>query len=179
MTATTAPEPQIAVRAPSSAIARFIAQGLHWPLIIVALLAVPVVAGGYLAWMATHDPTFAIESDYYRKAVAWDQTMAQEQANAQLGWQTAVTATPQGQQVDVAVQLHDKAGLSVADAKLHVDGFFLARSKTTESADARIGADGRYHVLLNLPHGGLHELRVRAERGQQIFTATHRLDIAR
>ena len=179
MTATTAPEPQIVVPASTGMAARFIARGLHWPVFIVALLAVPVVAGGYLAWMATHDPTFAIESDYYRKAVAWDQTMAQEHANAALGWQTAVTATPQGQQLDVAVQLRDTAAVGVADAKVHVEGFFLARSKDAQEADAKLGSDGRYHALLNLPHGGLHELRVRAERGQQIFTATHRLDVAR
>ena len=180
MTATTVPEAQIAALAApvaAGAFARFTARGLHWPLLVVALLAIPVVAGGYLAYMATHDPTFAVEADYYRKAVAWDQTMAQERANAQLGWRAAVTATAAGPKRDVAVALQDKAGANLADVKVHIDGFFLARSKDMQTADAQPGADGRYHALLDLPHGGLHEFRVRAERGKDVFTVTSRVDL--
>ncbi len=156
----------------------FVARGLHWPLLVVALLLVPVVAGGYLAYMATHDPTFAIESDYYRKAVAWDATMAQEQANAKLGWQSVVTATPVGSALDVAVQVQDKAA-NLAGLTVQVEGFFLARSKDVQSAAAVLAADGRYHVTLPFGHRGVHEIRVRAQRGADTFTATHRIDVAR
>ncbi len=161
----------------ASAYRRFIARGLHWPVIIVCLLAIPVIAGGYLAYKATHDPTFAIESDYYRKAVAWDATMAQEQANAKLGWTAAATTQRAGDKLDVAVQLADKAGAVVPAATVHLDGFFLARSQEVQGADAVLGADGRYHALLALPHAGLHEVRMRASRGTDVFTAQWRLDV--
>ncbi len=176
MTVTTVP---IETIPPTSALAQFVARGLHWPLLVVCLLAVPVVAGGYLAYMATHDPTFAIESDYYRKAVAWDATMAQDQANAKLGWQAVATAVPAGQALDVAVALHDRAGAGLTGVQLHVEGFFLARSLDVQGADAVLAADGRYHATLALAHAGLHEIRLRATRGSDVFTSTFRIDIAR
>ncbi len=176
MTVTTAP----VEAAPTTSIrSQFVARGLHWPLFIVTLLLIPVVAGGYLAFQATHDPTFAIEADYYRKAVAWDATMAQEQANATLGWQATVTAAPVGASLDIAVALQDKAGANLPGLKVHVEGFFLARSLEVPSADAQLAGDGRYHAILSLPHGGVHEVRVRAERGAAVFTTTRRLDITR
>lgn len=176
MTVTTAP---LTSPAETGFVRNFFARGWQWPLLIVALLAIPVIAGGYLAYMATHDPTFAIESDYYRKAVAWDQTMAQEQANRQLGWQTVVTATPAGQNLDVAVKLQDRTGAAISGAQVHVEGFFLARSKDLQAGDAGLQADGQYHVTLPLNHHGLHELRLRVMQGSQTFTATHRVDVAR
>ncbi len=158
---------------------RFFARGLHWPLLVVGLLTIPVVAGGYLAYKATHDPTFAIESDYYRKAVAWDSTMAQEQANGTLGWHTSATAKSLGENVEISLRLQEKAGADVTNAKVKLVAFFLARSTDVQTSDAQRGADGLYHATLKLPHAGIHELRVHAERGTNVFTATHRLDIAR
>ena len=161
------------------AFAQFVARGLHWPLLVVVLLLIPVIAGGYLAYKATHDPTFAIESDYYRKAVAWDATMAQEQSNAKLGWHSVVSVKPDGEGLNVFVRLQDKAGLNVSDAKVHVEGFFLARGGDLQAAEAPMGADGAYHATLKLSHAGLHEIRVRATQGADVFTHSHRLDVIR
>lgn len=176
MTASTVPMQNAAA---TGLVNKFFARGLQWPLLIVVLLTIPVVAGGYLAYMATHDPTFALESDYYRKAVAWDATMAQDKANGELGWQSEARATPTANGLDVAISLRDKTAANLAGLKVHVDGFFLARGKDLQSGDAQLGADGRYHATLALPHGGIHEIRVRAEQGTAVFTATHRLDVAR
>lgn len=163
----------------NNALQQFVARGLHWPLLIAALLLIPVVAGGYLAYQATHDPTFAIEADYYRKAVAWDATMAQAEANAKLAWQTTVTTAPAGQALEIVVQLRDPAGANLPDAKLHLDAFFLARSLDVQSSAAQVGPDGRYHATLKLPHAGVHELHLRAERGADVFTSVQRLDVIR
>lgn len=162
-----------------STLQRFAARGWHWPLLIVGLLAIPIVAGGYLAYQATHDAGFALEADYYRKAVGWDAQMAQEVVNAQLGWQATMTAKPAGNSLDVTAEFHTKTGAELPKLTVQIDGFFLARSQDLQEAEMQLGPDGRYHATLHLPHAGLHELHVRATTGQTRFTLVRRVDIFR
>ena len=154
-------------------------KGWQWPMMIVFLLAIPVVAHMYLLWKVTHDSAFAIEKDYYKKALSWDATMAQTRANTALGWHATVTPQPTATGVDVAVVLDDAQGQRVAPTAVHVDGFFLGRSSDQQAQDATLGADGRWHAVLPLPHAGLHEFRLTVKRGTDTFTSTHRLDVAR
>ena len=52
-----------------------------------------LLLGGLLGTQLTvlhyvlEDPSFALESDYYRKAVSWDAQRELERASAALGWQ--------------------------------------------------------------------------------------------
>ena len=41
---------------------------------------------GTMATIATRDPGFALERDYYQKAVNYDRVIAQRGENARLGW---------------------------------------------------------------------------------------------
>lgn len=153
--------------------------GWQWPMLVVFLLSIPVVSHMYLIWKVTHDPTFAIESDYYKKALGWDATMAQARTNTQLGWHAAVTPVAAGDGTDLSVVVEDAAGQPVKVDSLHVEGFFLARSSDQQKGDAALGPDARWHVRLALPHAGLHEVRLTAKRGGDTFTSTHRLDLTR
>ena len=51
--------------------------GWWWPWFVVALLVATAGGQGIMLYAATHDPTFAIEPDYYQKAVAFDTTIQQ------------------------------------------------------------------------------------------------------
>lgn len=65
--------------------------GWQWPALVVALLALPVVFGGWLVREATRDSSLQAEGDYYRRALDWDR----QQANRRrLGWQVQAPPMP-------------------------------------------------------------------------------------
>ena len=66
--------------------------GWWWPWFVVALLVATAGGQGIMLYAATHDPTFAIEPDYYQKAVAFDTTIQQERGNLALGWTATARA---------------------------------------------------------------------------------------
>ena len=47
-------------------------RGGWWPIAITGVLAATVAANIWVAKIASDDPSFAIEQDYYRKAITWD-----------------------------------------------------------------------------------------------------------
>ena len=67
-------------------------RGSWWPIGITAVLATTVAANVWVATIASDDPSFAIEPDYYAKAIAWDSTLAQARTNATLGWRLTPSA---------------------------------------------------------------------------------------
>ena len=70
------------------------AKGWYWPVAIVGLLVGGAAANIGLMIVANRDATFAVEPDYYRKAVDWDRTMAQEARNVELGWRVSAQLEP-------------------------------------------------------------------------------------
>ena len=65
------------------------AKGRYWPVAIVGLLVSGAAANIGFMVVASRDATFAVEPDYYRKAVDWDRAMAQEARNVELGWRVS------------------------------------------------------------------------------------------
>ena len=61
-------------------------RGRAWPIAIAGILFAGIASNVGFAILASSDPAAAVEPDYYRKAVAWDQEMAQEERNIALGW---------------------------------------------------------------------------------------------
>lgn len=151
-----------------------------WPALIVGILATG--AGGTIAMarIAAADPHAAIESDYYRKAVAWDATMAQERANARLGWTLAPTLPALGtaRTSPLALAVTDAAGQPVAGAIVHVEAMAVAHADTTVAATLVEDAPGHYVAAVPIRRAGLWELRVKVVRGRDAFTADLRLDVA-
>jgi nitrogen fixation protein FixH len=155
-------------------------KGWYWPLVIVGLLVGS--AGANIAFMliATGDPTFAVEPDYYRKAIDWDTTMAQEARNAELGWSVSAQlerAARSGQGRLVA-RVTDRAGAPVAGARVVVDAFPSARAGEVVAAALEPEGDGVYAAGMPLGRPGLWELRVRVTRGEQVFTRIISQDLA-
>jgi len=62
-------------------------KGWYWPFFLVGLQASGVGANLYFMSRAISDPSFAVEPDYYAKAIAWDAHQAQARDNAELGWE--------------------------------------------------------------------------------------------
>ena len=47
-------------------------KGWYWPWFIGVLLVATAGGQGVMLYAATHDSTFALEPDYYKRAVAFD-----------------------------------------------------------------------------------------------------------
>ena len=153
-----------------------------WPVAIVGVLAVTVAANAVLFYAASDREAAAVEPDYYRRAVAWDSTRAQERRNQALGWRlVAELGAPGPEGTPLGVLLVDAEGLPIEDATVSVEAIHnreatrpirATLAPTAEDAPAREG----YAVTLPLPRRGLWELRFVARRGDERFTADLRLE---
>ncbi len=143
-----------------------ISPAARWPVAIVAALTVTAGANGYLLYRAT-ETAAPLESDYYRKAVAWDSTMAQARSNELLGWRVTASVAPDGR---VVARIVDRAGHPILGATVHVEGFPIAHADggiTAVLLPTGLGYEG----LVPLRYGSLHELRFEVAAGGERFTS--------
>jgi nitrogen fixation protein FixH len=151
-----------------------LSQGGQWPMIIVALLVATAAGQGVMMWKATHDSTLAIEPDYYKKAVAYDEVIAQEAVNASLGWRAVATVGS-----EVGVTLTDRAGRAIDGAAVTVTAIHNLDGSHHIIGRLTAAGAGRYAAPLPLDRAGLWELRIEAERGAEKFTSSLRVDAPR
>lgn len=148
-----------------------------WPIGIIVVLAASVVFNFYVMFVARSDQAFAVEPDYYAKAVSWDAHMAQERANAALGWHaranlTLATTDAAGH---LLVSLQDANGKPVTGARISVDAMHNARASQRYAATLTESQAGQYLAQLSAHRSGEWEVRLTASRGAERFTDVLRL----
>lgn len=153
-------------------------RGLAWPIAVTAILGATVGANIWVAVIASDDPSFAIEHDYYRKAVQWDSTMLQARENERLGWRLEPKLGPIGGRdgSTLTVLLTDGSGVPIRDATIDVTAFFNARADSVLRAELHEGTGSSYDARLPIHHAGAWELRFDVRRGRERFTNTTRID---
>ena len=155
-------------------------RGWYWPLLLGGLLLAGVSANLFLLMRATGDPSFAVESDYYAKAVAWDAHQAQAAKNAALGWSAALEVAPASLvtgDAGVVLRLVDRDGRPVAGAKVTLEAFHNARAAAVVHAVLEENAEHAYLAQAPVVRPGLWEFRIAAERGVDLFTSTLEQDV--
>jgi len=153
--------------------------GAWWPIAIVGVLGVTVVANIALLREAGAPGAAVVEPDYYRKALAWDTTMAQERASLDLGWRADARLAPAGAGLaEVTVTLAARDGEPVAGATVRVEAIHNADAGRFVTGALAERAPGRYAAILPLAHHGLWELRLDARRGPARYLASLRADLA-
>lgn len=117
------------------------------------------------------DPSVALEPDYYRKAVAWDEQRALERRSAALGWRAAIALEPAERPgaTRLTVHLTDSTGSALSGATLTAQAFANARAGRVLSLSWVEGAPGVYQSELGHALPGLWELRLQATRGSDVF----------
>jgi nitrogen fixation protein FixH len=128
--------------------------------------------------VARADPAFAVEPDYYAKAVGWDARMAQEHANIALGWgaTAALTLARPGVPGRITVHLSDAAGHAVTGAAVSIEAMHNARASQRYEATLQPGRDGDYTSPVDAHRPGAWEVRLTATRGEARFTQSLRID---
>ncbi len=149
-----------------------------WPFFVAALLAIPVVIDIGVILFVGSDPSFAVEPQYYQKAVAWDDELAQRRANDALGWKVHVALRSGPGETRLEVQLVDRDGVPVRDATLTAQTFHVARASRVlpVSFDAA-AADRGYVAVVPMRRPGLWEVRLEIRRGADRFTRVERVEL--
>lgn len=155
--------------------------GWVWPAAVVAVLAGSAAMNIAFVVVATRDPSFAVERDYYQKALAWDATRAQEAQNAALGWRLHSSLVParDGQGMELRARLTAADGEPIEGAAIGVEAFHNARASHVVSSSLSPRGGGDYSTILPVSRAGLWELRFRIAVGSQVFTATMMEELAR
>jgi nitrogen fixation protein FixH len=149
-------------------------KGWYWPVVVVGLLGAGVGANVYFMVRAVGDPSFAVEPDYYAKAMAWDAHQAQAKENADLGWTLALTVAAADRETGralVVAKLADPAGRKVSGLSVGLTAFHNARAADVVKARLAETAGHDYAAEVAILRPGLWEFRIVAERGAQTFTA--------
>jgi nitrogen fixation protein FixH len=154
--------------------------GMGWPIGIVAILSATVVANLVVMRIANSDAAFSIEPDYYKKAVAFDSTMATEQRSNALGWSAASTivASDSAGRPMLTVTMVDAEQKPLQGATVNVTALANARANNILSASLKEIAPGQYQARLSAQFAGLWEVRIDAQRGTEHFVASTRTDLA-
>lgn len=152
-----------------------------WSLAPFALLGAMVVGWGFLLSLAINDPTFAVEKDYYKKAVRWNDTQEQAGKNAELAYRltfSALRADGAGL-TPVTVSVTDAQGKAVTGAALNVEGIHNADAGRPTYFTLTESGAGRYTGQATLTHLGLWELRVAVKSAKAQYTESVRVEVTR
>ena len=152
------------------------ARGLHWPLAIVSLLGLNMVIVFITVAYATGDKSAAVEPDYYRKAVEWDQVAAEHEASRKLGWQAGTWIDFSGPTSHLLVTLTDREGRPVRGAQVEAETFASLRSADRQTlhllpSDAAPDTASAYSAPISIHQPGLWEVRLTCRRGDETFMA--------
>ena len=153
-------------------------RGAWWPIGIATVLATTVAANIWVMRVASDDPSFAIEPDYYRKAVTWDSTLAQERQDSILGWRLTpelrvVAATGRTR---LSAILTDSAGAPISGAVVKVSALPVARANEVHEVTLAAAGAGEYAAQLDSRREGRWELRFDVRAGSTRFTEVARVE---
>ena len=153
--------------------------GRLWALFPVALLGSSLIGLGTMASIATRDPGFALERDYYQRAVRFEEEQAQQVENRRLGYAVALDVLGASDKATIVVTLSSKQGTPLPNASVRAEAFANARAGDIRELEFRRGDDGSYHAELARATPGLWEFRCVVTSGKERFTAVVRRDIPR
>jgi len=148
---------------------------IRWPAVIIGALALHVIVSLVTVWIATSNPSYAVEEDYYQKAIHWDEKRAQDGRNSVLGWQIAFDVSPStvvGEPAALDLVATDGSGKPLAGATVTVETFHNTRAGEILRARMVTDHDGRCSAPLSARRTGVWEFRFSIEHESDRFTQT-------
>jgi hypothetical protein len=156
--------------------------GTFWAWVPAGLLASMLLGLGTLAYIAIDDPGFALEPNYYEKAVQWDRSQAEARESQALGFRLApahslMLGADGG--IEVELELRDRQGRLVSGAELSLEAFPNAAARKIDRAKLHETSPGTYRARLRGGASGLWELRCQVAYGTARFQQVLRLDVSK
>ena len=155
--------------------------GLFWIGLVIGLLGAQILLLSTMVYIATSDPSFAVEPDYYQKGLNWDATARQLNENRKLGWNVRLSipreSTFAGERA-VTCRLSDPDGQPIEGAVVDLVAFPHARGTQRISVLLEEQEPGQYGAAVPLHRSGLWEFRFAIRRGEDSFTHVMRRNVA-
>ena len=154
--------------------------GAVWACVPALLLATMLLGLGWLAYIATDDPHFALEPNYYDKAVHWERTQREAHDSAALGLLlTLPKALALSADGTLEVELHvaDRERNPLQSASVELEAFPNAYASRIERVTLRETAPGVYRARLKGQDHGLWELRFSVAKDRRHFHQSVRRDV--
>jgi nitrogen fixation protein FixH len=147
----------------------------RWALFPIGLLGILVTVQLVLFSMSRTDPSFAVEPEYYKKAVNWDQEMQQRAANSNLGWRSDVQFTGAAGGGQLRIALTDGQKIPITGAAIKAVAFPNARAAMIQQVPLKESEPGLYTGPLQLSTRGEWEVRLTAMHNGRTFTHSTRV----
>jgi len=149
-------------------------KGSIWAWVPALLLGSMLAGLGTLAYLAIDDPHFALEPNYYDKAVHWDRTREQARQTDALGLQLSLAPlrlSPSGN-IELELRVADRTGQPLEAAEVRLQAFPNAYAQRSQVVALVPSAPGVYRAKLSHGSVGLWELRfsIQHRTGQSIST---------
>ncbi len=137
-----------------------------WPTAVVGILLGSIVICAVTVVLALSDSNFAVEDDYYGRALAWDESRESEARVESLRWTIGVTLTGREPPLDrrrLLVEIRGDDGAPVEVAGLRANLFHRARSEDRHEIVLAPVGDARYSATVIGGMPGLWRLRLSSE----------------
>jgi hypothetical protein len=140
-----------------------------WPIGLVAVLGVTVLANVGVLFIAARNGGAEVAPDYYRRAIAWDSTMAAAARSRALRWTLDASLSPRSAGGILAVALRDSTGAPITGALVRIEGFAVARADRRFAGRLTETNGGHYALRLPLRGAEWQALDVTVRRGADRF----------
>ena len=143
-----------------------------WPLFVCGILFVSLSVCALTVYASLSDKSYAVETDYYERAVRWDESARERDASAALGWNSEITVVSDGKRGELRVILRDADGAPIADAAVRAEVFHHAHRRSAIETTLRSAGVGRYVGALQTAPSGLWQVRLRASTPDGMYVIT-------
>lgn len=150
-----------------------------WAGLVVGLLVLQVLMGGFAALLAVSDPAFAVIPNYHDRSMHWDDVVAARQASAALGWKSRVSAADSADMFGkrrLTISLEDATGRPLAGAQVRLQLYHHARPLEIQEVTLLpdVAAPGQYFAEAIVRRDGIWEVELTADCDGQHYLATTR-----
>lgn len=144
---------------------------------VIFFVVLAFLLGDFVSIAIRTDPGVVTE-DAYKKGLAYNQVIEQQQRQDKLGWQGDITVTKNVQQ-DAAIifKLLDKNKKPVEKAQVQVTFIRPAQQKHDVKVDLISASAGLYSGKAALPFSGLWEAHVAVQRDKDSYQMTKRMTL--
>ncbi|HWP03761.1 MAG TPA: FixH family protein [Gemmatimonadaceae bacterium] len=153
-------------------------KGTIWPIAVVAVLGTCVGANLWLLRLSASDPAFAVEENYYERAVNFDRDLARRRHLEESGWHAvpSIDSVRSDSAILVSLTLR-RHQYAVDGAEVRVHAAHVARPRTPIVASLQPAGRGRYETWLRGTGRGLWDLRFDISVDTLRFSTSERFEV--
>lgn len=142
-------------------------QGYIWPLLIVLLLGAQVTFLFVTVTLAVQDPSFAVEENYYDRAVNWDAYAKASRAIDDAGWNVQISLRDDADVLGyrtLVISILDAAGRPVRMQEIGGELFQHAQASFRQPLALTREEDDRYAANVRMEQAGWWGVRLTMTR---------------